>query len=269
MHSCVVTDLPGRAASPWSGSPYSNYSQSVCLQLSHSFSGSSWFGTRRSVVSNPLAPTRNPFTIQTDTAVGEFDLQPPFCYCAQFCADSGLLARRRVPCRAPAWCRRARCGRVRWLYAPCAPADGRSVASLRNHCARPGSPTCTGSMCAAQRVRQVCWKVWGGNSVTFARVHAFGCCFFSEDFSTWPLRVGAGNTHSPSATARLISRMAAVLCDSGIVRRGFSVLPKDVNSAVLDVFPPLANRVSRLIWTALVRYIGQHWCGTDPSIRLP
>jgi hypothetical protein len=37
------------------------------------------------------------------------------------------------------------------------------------------------------------------------------CCFFSEDFSMWPLPVGAGNTHSSSAAARRISKMAAVL----------------------------------------------------------
>lgn len=69
--------------------------------------------------------------------------------------------------------------------------------------------------------------------MTFASVQALGCCFFSEDFSIWPLRVGAGKTHSSSAAARRASRMAAVRCVSGIVRRAFSVLPNGMQRRFL------------------------------------
>ena len=47
----------------------------------------------------------------------------------------------------------------------------------------------------------------------------------------WLLRVGAGNTHSVSAAARRDSRIAAVRCVNGIVRRAFSVLPNGMWTA--------------------------------------
>ena len=96
--------------------------------------------------SNPLAPTKFPFTFQIDTAVGDIDLQRPFCCCAQFCAHPGPLTTRTVSCpplRARAWRRTARCGSARWRPSRSALADGHSAGSWRNRCARPGSPTCT------------------------------------------------------------------------------------------------------------------------------
>ena len=83
-------------------------SANTCIKAQkHVFPGSGpggrWFESTR--------PDQIPFTFQTDTAVGDFGLQLPFCYCAQFCAHPGPRATRRVPTSR----RTGRCGRVRWL----------------------------------------------------------------------------------------------------------------------------------------------------------
>ena len=81
---------------------------------------------------------------------------------------------------------------------------------------------------------------------TFASVHAFGCCFFSVDFSMWPLRVGAGNTHSPSAAARRISSNGRrPRRERDRASRVLGLAKRDVAELVPNVFPPQAETLFR------------------------
>src|SRR5579863_1557553 len=89
-----------------------------------------------------------------------------------------------------------------------------------------------GSICGAQRVRQVCRRVYRGNGCTahsfgffLPPLHAFTCGFFTVDGSTWPLFVGAGKTHGLSLPVFRISSTAATRWETGIWRLALSVLP--------------------------------------------
>src|ERR1700678_441378 len=96
-----------------------------------------------------------------------------------------------------------------------------------------------GSMCGAQRVRQVCRRVYSSKPsnlaafclvclrrVVVASLIAFACCFLRLEGSTCPLLVRAGKIHCPPADLEnLISRIAFTRGVIGIRRRALSVLP--------------------------------------------
>src|SRR3954447_7941850 len=82
-----------------------------------------------------------------------------------------------------------------------------------------------GSMYAAHLVRQVCRRVYRLNGSSLARAIALRCCFRRLDFSMWPVRVGAGNTHSSECAPRLMDNRAPARCVRGIRLRAFSVFP--------------------------------------------
>ena len=135
-------------------------------------------------------------------------LQPLFRHCAQNCAYPAHFARAPSP------------------PGPCPPAGEHSGASLRNRCGRPGTPACTGP-CTPPTASGKCGGTCRARTLPPSPIrYAFGCCFFSVDFSMCPLLVGAGKTHSPLATARRISMNAISRGVRGMVRRAFSVLPK-------------------------------------------
>ena len=106
-------------------------------------------------------------------------------------------------------------------------------------------PESVRSIKADQPFRQVCRSVYNVNASTSAKRHAFACCFFSVDFSIWPIQVCAGKPRALSGPCVLQAspRFCRSVGRFGASVSGFDLVPDLVGCGQIRLL--LVNRKTR------------------------